>query len=376
MLAFAVNLIFLWIKRCNIELLRFLLPICYNDNMKKILLAGFLTVLAGFFVFWFFIIKTTQPFSSGLAENSVSQSKKLKNPTGYAEKEETERPAPSAGLSWALPVPEEPEIKPFFEEEKDKLAETFLERFSALSNSSSSDADFNAISGFSGFQSAPINSAENNKEAATIVPLATSSEIILSLTDKEFHSLYPDTFIKSLIEAQELFIKVTDPDYKPLLEIKTDAQVRFIEEKLVDSFLLAEMITKEDAEKYINTIRVTLPQLQIKELESAKSSVLIQSSILLPSVVSFAQQPLKGLFLAELMDKLLWILLPEAQAKACGACFSWPDCFQVGSPLPYGFNLWMPFCYCTGCYWAQGCLSYCTSMSAIWDPASGICGCG
>ncbi len=273
---------------------------------------------------------------------------------------------------WTFPAFKEPEFKPFFQQEEEKFSETFLERFSVLANSSIPAPKF--APDF--FPSQPISTKKEQSVASA--PEATSTEIILSLTDDEFHFLYPDDFIASLMEAQN-FIKEYDPDYVPLAKIETDSQVRFIEEKLVAAFLSVEMISKEEAERAITTIRFTLPQLQLMELKNRKSSSLNE---LVPINACLFQPPLKGLFFAGLIEKLYSAFFPEAQAKVCGHCYSWAPCFQVGASNPaVGTNTFATFCYCTGCYWYAGCLSRCSGQSAIWDPlflpgGTGICGCG
>lgn len=211
---------------------------------------------------------------------------------------------------------------------------------------------------------------------------ATPTEIILSLTSDEFHYLYPNAFIASLIDSQNLFIKSYDPAYEPLLKIETDSQVRFVEEKIVTTLLSANMLTKEEANRFITTIRFTLPQFQLTELKNQKFPFSVQSLInkfsINQSSAPFPRPPSnKGLFLAGLVEKLYNAFIPKAQAYACGYCVYLPVCFQVGafSPAPTP-NLWFAFCYCTGCYSSLGCLSFCTGRQAIYDPMTGICGCG
>lgn len=219
-----------------------------------------------------------------------------------------------------------------------------------------------------------------------VAPRATSNnrilksaptEIILSLTNDEFHFLYPDSFIASLIDGQNLFIKRYDSAYEPLLKIETDSQVRFVEEKIVAALLSINMLTKEEAERYITTIRFTLPQLQLIELKNRKSSTLNQSFITQFSIIPFSQPPFKGLFLAGLVEKLYSAFIPKAQAAPCGYCYILPECYQIGAPSPTpGLNVWKAFCYCTGCYYGQGCKDFFTGQSAIWDPTTGLCGGG
>lgn len=194
--------------------------------------------------------------------------------------------------------------------------------------------------------------------------------IILSLTKDQFHFLYPDKFIASLVDAQNLFIKELDRGYEPILKIETDTQVRFIEEKIVTTLLSTGMITKEKAERFITTIRFTLPELQLIDLEKYNSYGFYK---FLPP-----QTPSKKLLLMELMEKLADTLSPKAQSFVCGYCYSLPLCFQEGADTPGvpGSEVITPFCYCTGCLTALGCLSLFTGEAAIYDPVTGICGAG
>ncbi len=213
-----------------------------------------------------------------------------------------------------------------------------------------------------------------NAPSNTSILKSTPTEIILSLTNDEFHFLYPDTFIASLIDAQNLFIKSYDPAYEPLLKIETDSQVRYVEEKIVAVFLSTNMLTKEEAERFITTIRFTLPQLQQMELKNRNSSASNQSFINQCSVPS-PRPSSKGLFLAGLVEKLHNALIPKAQAY--GYCVWLPECFQVGMSLPLpGPNIFRIACYCVGSLYGQGCLDYCVGRAAIYDPMTGICGCG
>jgi len=202
----------------------------------------------------------------------------------------------------------------------------------------------------------------DNPISSVNISTTTSAEIFVSMTDKEFNYLYPETFLASIMDAQNL-IKEYDSSYEIISEIKTDAQIRLIEEQIIMALFSAGMITKEETETYITTIRFTLPQLQIIELKYYKSSDLLPQS--------------EGLFFAGLIDIIRNALISKAEAKVCGYCYILPECYQVGASNPaMGINTWAPFCYCTGCYTYLGCLSRCTSQSAIWDPTTGICGCG
>ena len=200
--------------------------------------------------------------------------------------------------------------------------------------------------------------------------ITTSTGIILSLTESQFHFLYPNNFIAGLIDAQNFFIKEYEPNYEPILKIETDSQVRLVEEKIVAIFLLANMITKERAEQFITTIRFTLPELQLIDLQKYNSYGFYEFS-------PIQRMAPKGLFLAGFMKELTDALAHKAQA-ACGYCASLPLCFQEGAATPgvAGSELWYPSCFCSGCLSWAGCLSANSGQAAIYDPSTGICGVG
>ena len=102
---------------------------------------------------------------------------------------------------------------------------------------------------------------------------ATSTqEIKLTLTNEEFNYLYPSYFLQDLQNSQNL-LKEYDPSYEPLPEIKTDLHVRFVQEKIVVALLSANMLNTDEAQRYITTIRFTLPQIQFFELELRKQAL-------------------------------------------------------------------------------------------------------
>lgn len=216
------------------------------------------------------------------------------------------------------------------------------------------------------------------------VSTVTPNGIILSLTEDQFHFLYPDSFIAGLVDVQNLFIKELDANYQPILKIKTDAQVRFIEEKIVASLLSSNMINKEKAEQFITTIRFTLPELQLIDLKKYYSKNLFESSNISKFLNSASGIKIKsdraasrGLLLSAFSEKLMRALSQKVQA-ACGSCSSRPECFQEGASTSgkAGSELFYPSCYCTGCLTSLGCLSANNSQAAIYDQSTGICGVG
>lgn len=214
------------------------------------------------------------------------------------------------------------------------------------------------------------------------ISTTTSAGIILSLTEGQFRFLYPDYFIAGLIDAQSSFIKTYDSSYNPLAKIETDAQVRLVEEKIVATLLSTDMITKERAERFITTIRFTLPQLQLIDLREYNSYGLYKSSPFSKFLSAVLGRELpkpaaKGMFFAGLMDELTSVFAHNAQAATCGTCSSLPECFQFGASTPLAGTEQVKFaCYCTGCLSSLGCLSSCDGQAAIYDQLTGICGCG
>ncbi|PJE72862.1 MAG: hypothetical protein COV00_03055 [Candidatus Tagabacteria bacterium CG10_big_fil_rev_8_21_14_0_10_40_13] len=195
-------------------------------------------------------------------------------------------------------------------------------------------------------------------------------EIILSLTPEQFTALYPDYFIEIIQQAQDL-IKIYDPNYQKLAKIETDFEVRRVQEKFITLLFSGGSLTKEEAETYLVTLRYTLPKLQLMELEFSQAKKNIFLSFL--SWPKLPAMPVCG----GLVKKLQQLFIPVAEAGPCGYCYTSPVCFTpgVGAPLP-GINTWAGFCYCTGCYHGLGCLDRCAWEPAIWDPMTGICGCG
>ena len=325
-----------------------------------------LSGVAVLFAFFFFVIwRPTLIYRD--AEKGNNTTVKIDQKT--AGKEEVKPPESGITVSSFIQdaeIPKGLEFKPFFEKEEQKIKETFLERFSALAN-----PPIFAPESASVFFPSQSTSTKKEQSVAS-VPEATSTEIILSLTDEEFHFLYPYDFIASLMEAQNILIKEYDPNYEPLSKIETDSQVRFVEEKIVASLLSIGMITSEKAEISLTTIRFTLPQLQLEELKNRKSFILNQSFM---SFLLLKRPPLEGSFFVGLIEKLYSVLFLKAEAKACGYCYDLPECYQVGASGLAGTNTFKIFCNCTGCLTSLGCLSSCTGKAAIWDPTTMICGC-
>jgi|GEM_PF-2752217 len=291
--------------------------------------------------------------------------------------------APSGNLSEASPVPLNPTLY-FLENAYKKAVDIIDNKINNRTKEIVQTTPSPSPTGVRNSNSAPV--IENLKNrigmTATSTPSAsptntsaqnsTPAEIILSLTDQEFHFLYPENFIKSLLDVQDVIVKNFDSSYKPLPVIENDSQVRLVQEKIITALVLAKIIKAEDAQRFQTTIHYTLPKLQIEELKKQNFSFLNPSFAVAP----YGQSNSKQMFISGLVEMLSNFLAPTAQA-VCGGCASLPLCFQLGasSPTP-GFVIPKAACYCVGCLHGQGCLDFCTGLAAIFDPTTFLCGCG
>lgn len=93
----------------------------------------------------------------------------------------------------------------------------------------------------------------------------------------------------------------------------------------------------------------------------------------------------EGVFLG-IWRKIIGFFSPESAYAgggcgfdmAGGVCVEGVLCYRTGPPVPGGVNLWAPCCCCCAGKTPIGCLNaVCTGLrAAIWDPMTGICGCG
>lgn len=316
-----------------------------NIDKTKIIVTGGILVLS-IFVGLFIRISLREPQSKS-EQTSVPSNLSVEFPKPSSS---SDKPSTLKELNIpTLPIPK-PDLKAVYK--KKSLPSTTTQFFENI-NKAAKAVEKSLIS-----DNAPIQKTS----------ITTSKGIILSLTKDQFNFLYPKNFIADLIDIQTLFIKESDPAYEPLPKIETDAQVRFVEEKIVATLLSENMITKERAEQFITTIRFTLPELQLIDLKTFNSYSFYESPRKAP----------KGLFLAGLTEALKNALAHKAQAAICGYCVSSPLCFQEGASTPAkpGTEVVKFACYCTGCLSSLGCLSSFTGQAAIFDQSTGICGAG
>ena len=248
--------------------------------------------------------------------------------------------------------------------------------------------------------SVPAAPGDFNAQKSTV----TADGIILNIEPDEFAFIYPRNFLDSLQNVAQPFIQSEIAGFAALSSIKTDADVRMIEEKLIDVLYASGIYTNEQAATARKTIRFTLPRLQLmdlkvraqrlssqqqfKNMESAQKLVFIAPRI--PQLLNFVYADnlrskaeavaVHGLFFSGLMEKLAELksaIVPVARA-VCGSCSDSAECFQEGASGPEaGSETFRIACRCTGCLSGLGCLDGCGSgVAAIFDPETRICGCG
>ncbi|MDP3956481.1 MAG: hypothetical protein Q8P97_00615 [bacterium] len=229
----------------------------------------------------------------------------------------------------------------------------------------------------------------------------TPAGIILNIEPDEFTFIYPQNFLDSLQNIAQPFIQGEAPGFVALAAIKTDADVRIIEEKLIDALFQAGIYKSEQVATARETIRFTLPRLQLIDLKIRAQEISFQEQFKnknsfqkLVFVAARAPQFLnfvyaknlsrkvepaasRRLFFGDIIDQLKSVILPAARA-ACGSCADSPECYQGGAAGPeIGSETFRVACQCSGCLSGLGCLDGCGSgVAAIFDPVTRICGCG
>ena len=228
-----------------------------------------------------------------------------------------------------------------------------------------------------------------------------NNEIILNLTNEEFNYLYPASFIKSLEEGAQIYLKSINPNYNSI-KISNDSDVRKIETSLVEAFKKDGKLSKEEAESALYSIQILLPELQLISLSERD---LPQGTSFLDEINNYYQiltlspKIFKNYFInplpqtdlnAEKIEKLALLaqifktlIIPEVKA-ACGSCSSSPLCVRDGGLADgkAGPVLFKIACECNGCLYGQGCLDSCSGFAAIYDGSPGygapsfLCGCG
>ena len=174
------------------------------------------------------------------------------------------------------------------------------------------------------------------------------------LSDYEiFAILHPPYYLKYLSTIEDLMIGDgrLGPSEKQVFDSEAKV-IAFWRDKVFDYIVLKGIMAPEDRARFEYGLEV------VQELHREEANYLrydVQSSKY--QVVAF-------------WESFVGLFLPRAQAQS--------ECAQAGAGSPQaGQNLTAPCCNCTVNGVPIGCLNaVCSGRPAIWDQATGICGCG
>lgn len=209
------------------------------------------------------------------------------------------------------------------------------------------------------FQPADTVLEEPWQEAESATPRLSEEEY--------FSSVYPKEYIEYFNTLQDLMLKDGFLEKNHKITVKTEEDTYAVLSRFVDYMAEKEYLSEEERENLKHGFNVVLPKLNREERPLVEKRLL-------------------GARWYEFVDAILAFLVSQASAQAM--------CFTPGAGGPIGFNGGAPCCncgynfhhgvphfvpYCAGfmCDINLGCLNgVCMGRPAIWDPMTGICGCG
>lgn len=187
----------------------------------------------------------------------------------------------------------------------------------------------------------------------------TKIERPLDASNPLFSKIWPDFYIQYLRNMQDVLVQegiYTEKKYDFALE----SEIFTFLDDFIAFLLQNNVLTSQDADRLRKGLREDLPWSQDAEL-----------------------------YMRERAQRILKFIFAFFAGNEAYAQFSFPfspggDCYKDLAPLnPVpGVNLWAPCCDCEVDFGAGpvpiGCLNaVCAAWpNAIWDPATGICGCG
>lgn len=219
-------------------------------------------------------------------------------------------------------------------------------------------------------------------ELEVLKPEASSPLSSLLSEQEIFERLFPQFYIDYLNDLQEQLISVgyLKPEERRVFDSLNDI-VSFLDREI--GYLL-EVRTLSQAEykrlreglygDFARLIRMEAEQLRSSSLAPDLEKHMANNQKLLPPLSQRSEsagfcKAREGLF-----DKLRQLVkgIFGGFVKAQG------DCYRQGIGRPWGYNLWAPCCDCKMLFIIPiGCLNaVCPFYPAIWDPMTGICGCG
>ncbi|OHA09176.1 MAG: hypothetical protein A3B37_01380 [Candidatus Sungbacteria bacterium RIFCSPLOWO2_01_FULL_59_16] len=228
-------------------------------------------------------------------------------------------------------------------------------------------------------------------------------------TEEElFHTLYPDFYLDELAFLQDLMVSggILKPEERAALE--NTAEVEALTLRMVGYLASQELISGREEKNFRYGITQVLPGLQefeIKQVQSKRQAAAEPGSDVAYRVDSSGAFEAPGSrggnlfalgYAGKLVSGALAFLGPVLEQFGISAAYGavvdgggaggvslpveFGYCYRgIGIALPLGYNFWTECCSCCEpCGKAccpVGCLDLCGG-NAIWDPTSGLCGCG
>ncbi len=232
-----------------------------------------------------------------------------------------------------------------------------------------------------------FNSGAQPAAATSVGGTVKAPQIVLTESEK-VAALYPQYYLDQLSYLQDLMI--SEGILTERLQFKTLAEVQEFNRNALEYAIAEGIVTPEDGQNFLNGLNVELPKLQEFELqiyiEQQQQPTSKADEPLAFGVCGADEQPLTLDYttvswitrVGSAISSALTVLgiAPTAEAIALS-----PDCFKDngGIPGPPGTDFITPCCNCCirrgrRCV-PVGCLNTCPG-NAIWDAATGICGCG
>jgi len=227
--------------------------------------------------------------------------------------------------------------------------------------------------------SMPIDVGEEGVESKPPAVTATSVpepvEEKEELTEEEIvKMLYPDYYLEHLDYLQDLAISGGIISTSERSAFDTRESIQEFHLRYIEYLASINIITPAEKDNFVDGIESVLPQMQEIDLEFLGTNE--QGSAFAGYLVMCTEDKRDG----SLPSEAAWFFKPLFDKLGIRPAHA-ADCFRSGSGGSLGSNLWAPCCNCripcgkTTC--PIGCLNLvCVGRPAIWDPATGICGCG
>lgn len=190
----------------------------------------------------------------------------------------------------------------------------------------------------------------------------------ISFTNEEYFSLaYPAEYHEYLDTLQDFLVRENYIQAGEKIEIKTEEDSYQILTSFVEFMAGQGFLNKEEKDRFKKGINEELREL------NAQERPLVEKQLLGFSWYKFMDQ-----FLAIFIDRIYAQPLCFRQGGGAGIGYNGGSfCCNCGYNIHHGTPYFVPYCAGFVCDINLGCLNaVCPGGAAIWDPMTGICGCG